>query len=47
MEVSILATLLVWARDFTGIMREGVGIPKQRFPGGWYIRKNFLHDLKL
>lgn len=47
MEVTILATLFVWARGFTGIMRDGVGIPRQRSRGGWYIRRSILLGLKL
>jgi hypothetical protein len=38
--------LPVWRRDFVGIMKDEAHIPKLRFRGGWYVRRNISHGLK-
>jgi hypothetical protein len=38
--------LPVWKRDFVGITKDEAHIPKLRFHGGWYIRRNVSRGLK-
>jgi len=33
-------------RDFVGITKDEAHIPKLRFHGGWYIRRNVSRGLK-